>query len=49
MPPPLIPIVTFDENSAGATGGAVDFKSVAGSVATFQNVTFTNNVASAYN
>jgi hypothetical protein len=36
---------TFTGNSAGGTGGAIDFKSTAGSSATFQNVTFASNVA----
>ena len=40
-----ITILRFIGNFAGATGGAVDFQSSAGSSAAFQNVTFADNIA----
>ncbi len=39
-------ILRFIGNIAGATGGAINFQSSAGSSATFQNVTFADNIAS---
>ena len=41
-------MLRFIGNFAGATGGAIDFKSSAGSSAAFQNVTFADNIASMY-
>ena len=43
-----ITMLRFIGNFAGATGGAIDFKSSAMSSATFQNVTFADNIASMY-
>lgn len=42
----LLLVGRFNGNTAGASGGAISFESVSGSTAVFNNVTFSNNVAS---